>query len=515
MTPNIAYYLVPEIILTVAALAIYVLGAFIHAPRIWRWVALSAVAAAAAQFLLQRPLDAVAPFVADSLAGFLRGLVLAAAAVLVLLNFGESEKGSSPEKLGSLLLVMTGASIVAGANELILIFVGLELVSIPTYILLYLGRKDALGQESAVKYFFLSLLASAMFLYGASFFYGLTGTTRLDLAEKILAASAVPAGFDGFAKAALALLFAGLCFRLAAVPFHFYAPDVYQGTSQANAALLSVAPKIVGLAALTRIVWFAMPGYENYVWIIAFALAVLTMTLGNALALLQSNFRRLMAYSAIAHAGYLLVAFAAASATVALDPSSKGAPGLWDGLSAAWFYTVVYSLATLGCFAVVEFLRRENEPVNDIEELAGLAKNRPVAAGILAFCLLSLAGIPPLAGFWGKLYVFGAALNVGAGLDGGTAVRPWFVGLAVVGVLNAAVAAAYYLRIIAVAFFRDPTEKSRGVGELGPWAAAAVCSVGVLIFSLFPGSLMGRANEARPAKAAVAVSSLHPFSRNP
>ena len=291
--------------------------------------------------------------------------------------------------------MLAGLMIVATANELILLFVGLELVSIPTYILLYVGRHDSRGQEAASKYFFLSILSSAVLLYGFSFLYGAAGSTRLD---KI--AAAVSRASDAIRRSAvrsvlvplaMLLMFAGLAFRLTAVPFHFYAADVYQGTSNANAGVLSTLPKIAGLAALARILLAALPGWETLGWKVVLVVSVLTMTLGNILALWQNNIRRLLAYSSIAHAGYLLIGVAVAlafrtaaptpagvsaatptvaAATTASDksandettatakpaPSADSAVAGVDGLGAAMFYLAVYIFATLGTFAALVYL---------------------------------------------------------------------------------------------------------------------------------------------------------------
>ncbi len=377
-----------------------------------------------------------------------------------MLNFRPLIGGGTQEAIGSLLLVIAGGMLVVSANDLILLFVALELISIPTYILLYLGPGDVGSQESAAKYFFLSVLASAILLYGFSFIYGAAGTMNLDgIRIAMTSLSDMPKGFDNLAKLALLLTFAGLSFRLAAVPFHFYAPDVYQGTSNSNAALLSVIPKAAGLAVLVRLVWAAMSGLGPFAWQITMAVAILTMTLGNTMALWQENIRRMMAYSSIAHAGYLLIGL-----TVALA-AGTGPPGSWDGIAALMFYLCVYSVATIGTFAMLEYLGQPARRVEGIDELAGLGRTRPVSAAMMAVFMFSLTGIPPLAGFWGKLLIFGSALSVDAG-SGGNA-RIWFVVLAILGVLNAAISAGYYLRIVGVMYFRPPSAEPRTEGGWG------------------------------------------------
>ena len=327
---------------------------------------------------------------------------------------------AAPEYVGLLLLTVAGMMLVAVANELVLVFVGLELVSIPTYILLYLGRNDVASQESATKYFFLSILASAILLYGFSFLYGTTGSTDLAaIRQRLASPAAASGGLLALAKVALVMIFAGLGFRITAVPFHFYAPDVYQGTTQANAGFLSVVPKIAGFMVLLRLVAVGMTGIGPYPWRIALVLAILTMTLGNFVALWQDNVRRLLAYSSIAQAGYMLIGLAACLA-------APGNPDAANGAAALLLYLLVYAVATLGAFAALDCLSgkgdrhllceapegpsRQKVPVpfsqrqiDGIDELAGLAWTtgwtRRFLAWALALFFFSLTGVPPLAGF--------------------------------------------------------------------------------------------------------------------
>jgi NADH-quinone oxidoreductase subunit N len=404
-------------------------------------------------------------------------------------------------------LMLVGLMIVAAANELILLFVGLELVSIPTYIVLYIGRSDARGQEAASKYFFLSILSSAVLLYGFSFLYGAAGSTRLDKIAVAVSQGAAGVAGSGFSEAlvpvALLLMFAGLAFRLTVVPFHFYAPDVYQGTSNANAGLLATLPKIVGLAALARIFLVALPGWEALGWKVTLVVSILTMTLGNVLALWQNNIRRMLAYSSIAHAGYLLVGVAAVLAMRTTETGSaaggflSNSAGL-NGLGSAMFYLAVYMLATLGAFAALIYLSREQKQVNTLDDIAGLNGTHAVVALIIAVFMFSLAGIPPLAGFWGKFSLLYSALTLDEfSSQGGIWLRPWFVGLALVTVLNAAIGAAYYLRVIGAMYFRSAVrpipEAQRG---LGPAIAMVICVALVIGIGLLPGRFLDYAVRA-------------------
>lgn len=495
MSTSTVYFLLPEIAIIAAAVLIYIAGAFSHSEKIWRWLALAGIILAMVCLSRQHG-TADRVLISDGFSLFIRWLTLAVGLLLVLMNFRPLIGGGTPESIGSLLLVIAGGMLVVSANDLILLFVALELISIPTYILLYLGPDDIGCRESAAKYFFLSVLASAILLYGFSFIYGAAGTMNLDGVRLSLSnPQTMPKGFDNLAKLALLLVFAGLSFRLAAVPFHFYAPDVYQGTTNANAALLSVIPKAAGLIVLVRLVWAAMPDAGPFDWQITMAVAILTMTLGNTMALWQDNIRRMMAYSSIAHAGYLLIGLSAALAT------RDSPPGAWDGVSALLFYLCVYAAATIGTFAMLEYLGQRERRVEGINELAGLGGARPAAAAMIAVFMFSLTGIPPLAGFWGKLQIFGSALNVNAGAGGN--LRIWFVALAIVGVLNAAISAGYYMRIVGVMYFRTPLAPHRAEGGLGAWTAAAVCALLTIILGLYPGPLLWASNNARPTTSQV------------
>ena len=287
------------------------------------------------------------------------------------------------------------------------------------------------------------------------------------------------------AKLALVLIFAGLCFKIAAVPFHFYAPDVYQGTTHPNAALLSVIPKAAGLVAMVRLLVFAMPGMEPYSWRIALALAVLTMTFGNVMALWQDNLRRLLAYSSIAHAGYMLIGLAVGLAV----PCRAGA---WDGLGGDVVLPAVYAVATIGAFAALEHLGPAR-PARRRRRRTGRAWAHSPPGGRPCWpCSCSVWRAFrrwPASG--ANCSIFGSALNVGiAGGDSQQHLWLWFLGLAIVGVLNAAVAAAYYLRIVAVMYFRAPLATPRAEGGRGPWLTALACALIVLGIGFYPGPLM-------------------------
>lgn len=519
--------LLPEIILVGAATLLFVVGALRRLHTGATWMALGAIALAAIALFAQddglkqqlwnasTPENMISgPLAVDLFGHTARWAILAVGCVLVLLSGGSENSQQRSEESGSLLLMFAGLMLIAAANELILLFVGLELVSIPTYILLYVGRHDARGQEAASKYFFLSILSSAIMLYGFSFLYGAGGSTRLELIATALKQPAEQIPFAAVAvPIALLLIFAGLAFRLTAAPFHFYAPDVYQGTSNANAGLLSTLPKMAGLLVLARILFTALPGWESLGWKAVLVVSVLTMTLGNVLALWQSNIRRLLAYSSIAHAGYLLigvaVALAAQSANVAApavagvqaaavsSSTTAAADAGINGLGSAMFYLGVYMFATMGAFAALIYLSQDDRQVDALEELSGLNRTHPVVALLMAVFMFSLAGLPPLAGFWGKFSLIYSALTLPEFSASGTELRLWFIGLALVAVLNAAIAAAYYLRVISVMYFRPaPKSPSQAACGWAPVSALALCTAVIFGVSVLPGKILDDAVRA-------------------
>lgn len=488
----------PEILLIFAASAIFVGGAFTRSRAWWALMALISYIAAAASLASFGPpwaIDSVAsgPVTIDAMSLGLRWLALLMGLVFTLMATRLADPEIASEYFGSLMLVTVGVMLTASANELILLFLGLELISIPTYVLLFLGRRDRASGEATMKYFFLSILSSALLLYGFSFLYGIGKTTLI----------AGTAGHPGIREAflslgqplaplaplALVLVVAGLGFKLAVAPLQFYAPDVYQGTTNANAGLLAVAPKIAGVAGLVRLVIVAMPASAEFAWQLALVLAILTMTIGNICALWQRNIRRLMAYSSIAHGGYLLIGLAAAAAAVASPNES-----LRGGTAAMLLYVLVYALATMGTFAALAYLGSPRRDVDGVEELAGLAKSQPAIAGAIAVCMFSLAGIPPLAGFWGKLTLFGSAVQLATSGSGGMPL--WFTALAIIGALNAAIAAAYYLRIVAVMYFQSAAQPVPAAGGQTAHFAAVLCAALVIVCGILPSRLLDAASRA-------------------
>jgi len=390
---------------------------------------------------------------------FFHVLVIAIAAVAILSSFEylRVQRIRAGEYYGLILFGTVGMCLMSSAIELVLIFIALEISSISTYILAGFRRRDASSSESSLKYFLLGSFATAFFLYGVALMFGATGSTNVDAISHALYAGIVPVPV--LAYVATALIFVGLGFKVASVPFHIWTPDVYEGAPAPVVGLMSTGPKAAAFAVLLRIMFEAnAPGRFWLIWVSA----ALTMTLGNIGALVQNNIKRLLAYSSIAHAGYLLVAFAAQ-------------PEL--GTSAAMFYAAAYAAMNVGAFAVVSHFASAGEKYVALEDYAGLGRKSPVLAATLTFFLMSLIGIPITGGFFAKFYVLSAALKSN------------LVGLSIILVLNSAMGAYYYLRIIVMMYMREPR------GEVPvtrvPAAAALAITVCVLL-TLYLGVLPGR-----------------------
>jgi NADH-quinone oxidoreductase subunit N len=367
-------------------------------------------------------------------------------------------------------------------------------------VLLYLPRHDDASQEASIKYFLLSVFSSAFLLFGFSYLFGLTGTTNIAASLQVLygATEENARSVAGLAQIAMLTIAAGLGFRMTAVPFHFYAPDVFQGTSTSGAAFLSYIPKIAGFVAALRVFGFVVPSaislrmdqgiglsLSDQVPTLFWFLAALTMTVGNILALLQDNLKRLLAYSSVAHAGYMLVALASA-------PYLSGPNAASNGVAALLFYLAAYGAMTFGVFGVIAMLHRPERPVESVDDLAGLGKSHPRVAILLTVLMLSLIGMPLTAGFTGKFFIFFGALSteaLPAPLGGVTRELPaWlYPTLAVIGMLNAAVGGWYYLRVIAVMYLRTAIKPIETWGSVTGFATLALCVLLTLGLSLPPG----------------------------
>jgi len=450
-------YVLPEVVLVATACALFLIAPFQRSadqspapgPRHGcGGLSLLALGFAAWLWLHGPPLEPVdglwsGPFRGDQLAWFVRGLTLMTGGVLVLISWNQFAAEEAGESHACLLLILAGVNLTAAANDLVGLFLALELVSIPTYILLYLLCRTSAGQEATLKYFLLSIFSSAVLLYGFSFLYGAAGTTSLEAIRQGLVNSAA-APLPVILAVALIAVVAGIGSRVTAVPFHFYAPDVFQGTHAAGAAMLSIAPKLAGFTVLLRLIAILPAPSSALGPRIALSeiltpamwwLAVITMCLGNVLALWQTNVRRMLAYSSIAHAGYMLVGL-----TIAQSPG-----GLAGGVESLLFYLAVYGFMTVGAFAVLISLGGPDRQIDQLDELAGLGRLRPATALLLAVFLFSLTGLPPTAGFFAKFNLLVAAWSAGTAAS---------QAIAVIMAVNAAIGAGYYLRIVAAMYLR-------------------------------------------------------------
>lgn len=481
--------LAPEILLIACATTLITLGAFCRLPR-RIWSLSSAVALVSALVVLcamrQPSIDRYA-FVAlnDPLSIYSRIAFLITGLIVLGLAHDQVEDGRASEFFGSLLLMNAGAMIVAASNDIILLFAGLELVSLPTYLLLYLSRRDAGTREAATKYFYLSIFSSALLLFGLTYLYGMAGVTNLRALSYLLLKLPTNAN-PALGTIAVVFVMAGLSFRVAAVPFHFYAPDVYEGSPTILAAVLAWVPKGIGflgmIRALTTVVGGENPIADRAI-VLTWVLAAITMILGNTLALSQRNLKRLLAYSSIAHAGYILI-----GVTVAFGKTSIQ----FSGVEGILFYLAAYALMTLGAFGVIIALSARERPVETIDDLAGLGATHPSAALAMAFCLFSLAGVPPFLGFFGKFWIFASALSPDQAAQDSSLLT-----LAIIGCLNAAAGAFYYLRIVVLMYFQPAPQVPLAVRT--PWPtmlAAGACASLSLILGPFSGPIVRASRDA-------------------
>lgn len=431
----------------------------------------------------------VAPLLVNDFSTFVRFTALATAAVLVVFCWRECDDRRAADYHACLLVATAGFSLVGSANDLIVLFLALELISIPTYVMLYLPRPgDPRSQEAAVKYFLLSVLSSAFTLFGFSYLYGLTGTTNLAAVTELL--PRVIPGESGIAGLiALVMVLAGLGFRITAFPFHFYAPDVYQGGPTGTVAFLAFVPKVAGFAALLKLIAFVGEfhplttdavgsDFVKRVMLLLWVLAAVTMTAGNVMGLLQTNVRRMLAYSSVANAGYMLIGLALVPAQ-----AYRHSTGAASGGDALLFYLIAYGAMTVGAFAVLAYLDSPSKRVETVDDMAGLWATHPWAAGLMAVFLISLIGLPLTAGFVGKFWLFVGALASPAEAP----MQYEFRVLAVIGAVNAAIAAYYYVRVIMAMYLRTSLAAPEPSTKAHPaLAAAGVCLAVTVVFGVYP-----------------------------
>jgi NADH-quinone oxidoreductase subunit N len=455
------YYILPEIVLTAGALAVLVADVLLpRGSRALSWITVA---------VLGLTLASLAPFAdtdvevangliaVDRFALFFKIVFLGSAIMTVLMSVRYLEiEGASPGEYYFLILCATlGMMIMAGGIDLITSFIGLETMAVSFYILAGFIKPNQRSNEAAVKYFLLGAFSLGILLYGMSLLYGLSGSTNLHVMASVFAGQSR----DPLLVLAVILVVAGMGFKIAAVPFHMWAPDVYEGAPTPITAFLSVGSKAASFAMLLRIFVEGLPSMTSDWQLLFEVLAIVTMTVGNIAALTQSNLKRMLAYSSIAHAGYLLIGVVA------------GTP---LGVSAMLIYLLIYAFMQLGAFAVIVMMRRADVVGDELKDFSGLNVRHPVAAFAMLLFMLSLGGIPPTAGFMGKFWLFRAAIESG------------YVGLAVIGVLNSAISLYYYLRLVVVMYLKTETTGSEPSTSPALTLTLAVAVAATLVFGLYP-----------------------------
>ena len=468
--------MLPMVELTIFALGILLIDLMV--PREWKWInaAGAFVGVLFAAFCVWRiqsalPRGAVGFYnslLVDRFAIYFWYLFLAGAAIAILMSvrYLDVEDEHHGEYYALLLLSVVGMMCMAAGIDIVLIFIGLELMAISTYVLVGFLRRDRRSNEAALKYMLLGAFSSGIFAYGLSLFYGLSGGTNLrDIARAVSAPQNL---HNPVVVIALLTTMTGLLFKIAAVPFHQWAPDAYEGAPTSITGFMSVAVKAAAWAMLLRILVFGLWPLRSVYTPVIVVVAIATMTGANFAALTQTNTKRLLAYSSIAHVGYMLLAL------VAMGTSQPGSPGFSDGFKGILIYLLVYTFMNLGAFAVITSLRQRNVIGDEIDDMAGLYRRAPVEAALMLLFLLSLAGIPPAAGFLGKYYIFLSLIESG------------HYGLASLGVLYSLFGLYYYLKIANAMLMRAPMETERLPVSLGMRCAVGVTALGTIVIGVYP-----------------------------
>ncbi len=449
--------LMPQLILIVAGITLMLLEPFTQPERKGRMARIAVLAVAVAAYALKFQWSNHSRtilhgmLIVDNYSVFFQFLffIIVAFCAFLSMKFNERESIERGEYYALLLFACSGMSLMASSGDLILTFLGIEILSIATYILAGFKRTDIRSNESSLKYFLLGSFATAILLYGIALIYGGTGTTNyISIREMAL----LEGGAQTTTTIGMGLLLVGFGFKVALVPFHSWVPDVYEGAPTSVTAFMAVGPKAAGFAALLRILVQVFPhmiqNWNPVLWI----LAILTMTLGNVVAVLQTSVKRMLAYSAIAHAGYILVG---------IIPNSD------MGFGAVLFYLVTYTFMNLVAFSIVLSFSRKGDQHVHLDDYAGLGRKAPFAAAAFSLALISLAGIPLTGGFMGKFYLFSAAVQKG------------YIWLAIVGVLNSVVSVFYYFRVLVYIYMREPSEEAPGPEPIA-WPVQAIIGIGVI-----------------------------------
>jgi NADH-quinone oxidoreductase subunit N len=483
MTSNDLYTILPLVAAVLTGIAVLLVD--IVAPRRPAWALVTAlvglliVAAITIAVGNEHRTAYGGVYTVDRLTTFLDVLFVAIVALTIAFAPDYLEPRDLPiaEFSAVLIFAMTGAMLIAASTDLVLLFLGLELMVLPGYMLAGFHKSDGYSTEGAIKYFLLGSFSSAIFLFGLAFVWGLTGTTRVAEIATKLSSQGVGGVSAGLAMG-LAFMTTGVAFKIAAVPFHYWTPDAYQGSPTPITGYLSVGPKVGAFALILRLFVETLAPLRELWLPVMVVLAALTMTLGNLVALTQNNVKRMLAYSSIAHTGYMLLGLAAYAA------------GRMEGLEGLLYYGAAYAFMNLGAFAVVAALQRRAGVTSNLDTFAGLGRREPLLGILMTLFLLSLTGIPPTAGFFAKAYVILAAVQAGGPLTV----------LAVIAVLNAAAAAFYYLRVVVYMFMREPaTEQPALTHSRLLWGGLGIATALTIVLGLIPGPLLAIVREAAGA----------------
>jgi NADH-quinone oxidoreductase subunit N len=478
--------ILPELVVIIAACLVLALDPIVPAAKkeLLAWLTLGSLAICLGLTSSQMG-TRVSAFsdlvIIDPYAGFWKLLLYLVTGLTVLLSIGylKAERLNYGEYYGFILLALAGMMVMVSGADLLTIYLGTELMSLSLYVMAGLKRTEPRSLEASAKYFVLGAFSSGILLYGISLLYGLSGSTRLSV---IAGAIASQGGANAMLSVALVLLAVGFGFKLAVVPFHMWTPDVYQGAPTSVTVFMAVASKAASFGAFLRVFVEGLGGLGADWSQLFVIICVITLVLGNLVAIVQTNIKRMLAYSSIAHAGYALIGVVVAG--------QQGGTAGNTGLASVLLYIAIYAFMTLGAFALVGMLRKSGHESDNLEDFAGLAKREPLAAFFMLVFLVSLAGIPPTAGFIAKFYVFMAAVKAGLA---------W---LAVIAVIFAAVSAFYYLRIVMVMYMRDADLSSGDASRLETSPALSfvlACALaGVVLLGLFPNSLVSLATQAVP-----------------
>ncbi len=471
--PNLEYA-APEIFVAIASMVLLMIGVFrgegSSRPVAWLSIAVLIVAAVVTALITpaETKYEFANLFVSSSFTTFLKVGILLAAAVGIMMSVGYNEREAIDRFEYPVLIVLAalGMMVMVSANDLLSLYIGLELQSLALYVVAAIRRDSLKSSEAGLKYFVLGALASGMLLYGASIVYGFSGSTNFTNLAAFLAEGAPPA--VGLIVG-LVFVIVGLAFKISAVPFHMWTPDVYEGAPTPVTAFFAAAPKLAAMGLFMSVLVGPFGGLTAQWSQVVIVVSVTSMVLSAFAAIAQTNIKRLMAYSSIGHVGYALVGLAS---------------GTTDGYSAVLVYMAIYIVMTLGTFAVILAMRRNGSMVEDISDLTGLSKTNPVVAAMMLIFMFSMAGIPPLAGFYAKLYVFLAAVDAGL----------YF--LAVIGMLASVVGAYYYIRIVKLMYFDEPEETLDPHPGRDLGVVQFVAGMATLLFFLVPGVLVGAADTA-------------------